>query len=243
MSKALDVVLAGVIAGIVAYATSILGIGGTVIGAVLGAILYQVMSHLFKTPLEGIKTQNVEARIVYTFPLILIVAIEVLFILAMLYVNQANFFYILENATSDNLFRSIGIGLIIMGIYPIIEHENINKRYGYIIIAVGVVKLLGGFADFNVPITDLYAFIFSELGVIISILVIAALSYVIIAITRESVTIIREKDENDLENYEKIGENEVKFGERIDDWLDDDKAGNDPNLNKDDDIKKDHDMR
>src|SRR4030042_1034551 len=117
MSKALDVVLAGVIAGIVAYATSILGIGGTVIGAVLGAILYQVMSHLFKTPLEGIKTQNVEARIVYTFPLILIVAIEVLFILAMLYVNQANFFYILENATSDNLFRSIGIGLIIMGIY------------------------------------------------------------------------------------------------------------------------------
>ena len=46
---------------------------------------------------------------------------------------------------------------------------------------------------------------------------------------------------NDLENYEKIGENEVKFGERIDDWLDDDKAGNDPNLNKDDDIKKDHD--
>ena len=243
MSKALDVVLAGVIAGIVAYATSILGIGGTVIGAVLGAILYQVMSHLFKTPLEGIKTQNVEARIVYTFPLILIVAIEVLFILAMLYENQANFFYILEKATSDNLFRSIGIGLIIMGIYPIIEHENINKRYGYIIIAVGIVKLLGGFADFNVPITDLYAFIFSELGVIISILVIAALSYVIIAITRESVTIIREKDENDLENYEKIGENEVKFGERIDDWLDDDKAGNDPNLNKDDDIKKDHDMR
>jgi hypothetical protein len=243
MSKTLDVVLAGVIAGIVAYATSILGIGGTVIGAVLGAILYQVMTHIFKTPLEGFKTQNVEARIVYTFPLILIVAIEILFILALLYVNQGNFFYILENATSDNLFRSIGIGLIIMGIYPIIEHENINKRYGYIIIAVGIVKVLGGFADFNVPITDLYAFIFSELGVIISILVIAALTYVIIAITMESVTIIREKDENDLENYEKISENDVKFGERIDHWLDEDKTGNDPKLNNDDDIKKDHDMR
>ena len=39
MSKTLDVVTAGIIAGIVAYATAILGIGGTVIGSVLGAIL------------------------------------------------------------------------------------------------------------------------------------------------------------------------------------------------------------
>ena len=87
MSKALDVVMAGIIAGIVAYATSILGIGGTVIGAVIGAILYQIMSHLFKAPLEGIKTQNVEARIVYTFPLILILIVEILYILAILYLK------------------------------------------------------------------------------------------------------------------------------------------------------------
>ncbi len=243
MSKTLDVVMAGVIAGIVAYATSILGIGGTVIGAVLGAILYQIMSHLSKAPLEGIKTQNVEAKIVYTFPLILIVAIEILFILALLYVKQGNLFYLLENATSDNLFRSIGLGLIIMGIYPIIEPENINKRYGYIIIAVGIVKLLGGFADFNVPITDLYAFIFSELGVIISLLVIAALTYVIIAITRESVIIINEKNEIDLENYKKIDEHESKYGEKIDDWIKRNDDVNDPQLKDNNDTKRDHDMR
>ena len=137
MSKTLDVAMAGIIAGIVAYATSILGIGGTVIGAVLGAILYQIMSHLFKAPLEGIRTQNVEARIVYTIPLILIVAIEILFIFALLYLKPGNFFYILENATENNLFRSIGVGLIIMGLYPVIQSENIKKFYGYIIIIVG----------------------------------------------------------------------------------------------------------
>lgn len=211
MSKTLDVVLAGIIAGIVAYATSILGIGGTILGAVIGAILYQIMTHLFKAPLEGIKTQNVEARIVYTIPLILIIVIEVLFIFALMYLKPGNFFYILENATDYNLFRSIGVGLIIMGIYPILQPENIKKRYGYIIISIGIVKLLGGFADFNVPITDFYAFIFSELGVIISLLVIAGLTYVTVSIIKESVTIIREKGEINSER-------EVRFGEIIDHW-------------------------
>ena len=64
MSKTSDIIIAGIIAGIVAYATSVLGISGTIIGSVSAAILYQIMSHLFKTPLKGIKTQNVEARIV-----------------------------------------------------------------------------------------------------------------------------------------------------------------------------------
>ena len=41
-----------------------------------------------------------------------------------------------------------------------------------------------------------------------------------------------------LENYEKIDENEVKYGERIDHWLDGVIDGNDPKLNNDDDIKR-----
>jgi hypothetical protein len=243
MSKTLDVAMAGIIAGIVAYATSILGIGGTVIGAVLGAILYQIMSHLFKTPLEGIRTQNVEARIVYTIPLILIVAIEILFVFALLYLKPGNFFYIIENATENNLFRSIGFGLIIMGLYPIIQPENIKKLYGYIIIIVGIIVLLGGFADFNTPITDLYSVIFSELGIIISFMVIAALSYVIIAITKESVTIINDKGETDFENFEKIEDEDVKYNKKLDYWFKDSKNGNDPKINNDDDNKRDHDMR
>lgn len=226
MSKALDVVLAGIIAGIVAYATSVLGIGGTIIGAVIGAILYQIMTHLFKAPLEGIQTQSVEARIVYTIPLILIIVIEVLFIFALMYLKPGNFFYILENATDYNLFRSIGIGLIIMGIYPIIQPENIKKQYGFIIISIGVVKLLGGFADFKVPITDFYAFIFSELGVIISLLVIAGLTYVTFSLIKESVNIIREKGEINSER-------EVKFGEKIDHWYSENQEKNSQEEEKD----------
>jgi hypothetical protein len=213
MSKTLDVVMAGIIAGMVAYATAILGIGGTVLGSVLGAILYQVMSHLFKEPLEGIKTQTIEAKIVYALPLVLIVALEILFIFAMLYLKPGDFFYTLENATDHNLFRSIGVGLIIMGLYPIINQEYIKKLNGYIIVVVGVIVLLGGFADFNTPITDLYSVIFSELGVIISLMVIAALSYVIISISSEAIKIMNEKDETN------INEN-VKYGELIDHWLD-----------------------
>ena len=235
--------MAGIIAGIVAYATSILGIGGTVIGAVLGAILYQIMSHLFKDPLEGIRTQNVEARIVYTIPLILIVAIEILFVFALNSIKPGNFFYILERATENNLFRSIGIGLIIMGLYPIIQPENIKKLYGYIIIIVGIIVLLGGFADFNIPITDLYSVIFSELGSHYITYGNFALSYVIIAITKESVTIINDKGETDFENFEKIEDEDVKYNKKLDYWFKDNKNGNDPKINNDDDTKRDHDMR
>ena len=214
MSKALDVVTAGIIAGIVAYATAILGIGGTVIGAVLGAILYQVMSHLFKEPLEKMETQNFEAKIVYVLPLILIIIVEVLYIFAIFYLKPGSVFYQLEAATNHNLFRSIGAGLILMGLYPILQSEYIKKSYGYIILVVGIIVLLGGFADFNTPLTDLYSVIYSEMGIIISFMVIAAISYVTIAIISEAVDIYGEKKNFNVEKQN------VKYGERIDDWLD-----------------------
>jgi predicted PurR-regulated permease PerM len=107
---------------------------------------------------------------------------------------------------------------------------------------VGVIVLLGGFADFKSPITDLYSFIYAETGILISLMVIAALSYVIIAIINESIKIINNKNKRDIENYEKISEQRPKYGEKIDHWLDkkDDNI-NDSNLN--DDTKNDHDMR
>ncbi len=194
MSKTLEIVMAGIMAGIVTYSTSVLGISGTIIGSVLGAILYQVMTHLFKEPLEDIKTQNVDAKIVYVFPLILIVVIELLFIFAKLYLSFGNLFYTLENVTDYNLFRSIGFALIIMGLYPLIQSENIKRVHGYIIIIVGFIVLLGGYADYQSPITAFYSVIFSTSGVLISIMVIAALLYVIITIILESVTIKRKND-------------------------------------------------
>jgi hypothetical protein len=110
-------------------------------------------------------------------------------------------FFLLERATGWNLFRTIGVALIVMGLFPFVERwlgyeKSISRKYGYVVLAVGVVKLLGGFADFNSSIVDLYSPIFYQLNEIISIMVILALLYVIIAITRESVTVIYEKEHN-----------------------------------------------
>lgn len=227
MSKMLDIIMAGVISGIVALTTTKLGIGGTVIGAVIGAMLYQVMSHFIKEPLENahtkknvhtrdvhtrkvhtrksvntkqivntksVNTNRIETRIVYVFPLIIIVAVELIYLFSAVYWKPGQIFHFLEQATDGTLFRTIGLGLLIMGIYPIIQSENIKRSYGYIILSVGIIKLLNGFVDANSPFVKLYANLFADFGLIISLAVIAALSYVILSIIQESIMISREKD-------------------------------------------------
>ncbi|MGB9979804.1 hypothetical protein [Methanobacterium sp.] len=196
MSKMLDVVMAGVISGIVALTTTQMGIGGTVIGAALGAMLYQVMSHFIKEPLEGVNTRKIETKIVYVFPLIVIVAVELIYLFSSVYWKPDQIFHYLESATDGTLFRTIGLGLLIMGIYPIIQSENIKRSYGYIILSVGIVKLLNGFVDMHSPFVKLYANLFADFGLVISLAVIAALSYVILSIVQESIVISREKDSN-----------------------------------------------
>ena len=194
MSKMLDIIMAGVISGIVALTTTKLGIGGTVIGAVIGAMLYQVMSHFIKEPLEGVNTKKIETKIVYVFPLIVIVAVELIYLFSSVYWKPEQIFNYLEHATDGTLFRTIGLGLLIMGIYPIIQSENIKRSYGYIILSVGIIKLLNGFVDTHSQFVKLYANLFADFGLIISLAVIAALSYVILSIIQESIVISREKD-------------------------------------------------
>ena len=202
MTKTLDIVMAGVISGLVAYTTTQLGIGGTVIGAVLGSMLYQLMTHLFKEPLEGVEAPSISKKIVYIFPLIVIVLVELIYMLSTISVREHHLFYMLEDLAGGNLFRSIGFGLLIMGIYPFIQPKEIKKEYGYIIIAVALIKLWNGFSDLNTPITDLYSLLYSELGILISLMVILALSYVILAIAKESIDIVHEnKREKEIGRY------------------------------------------
>ena len=196
MSKLLDVIMAGVIAGTAAYATIKLGIGGTVIGTVLCSMLYQVISHIVKEPVENIKTQKIEREIFYVFPLVIILIIEVIYLLSAIYNSPEQIFAALESATGDNLFKIIGIGLIIMGLYPIIQPESIKKFYGYLLLVIGVINLLVGFIDVSSSIVQLYAPLFYQLKEVISVIIIVAITYVIIAITKESVTVILNKDKD-----------------------------------------------
>ncbi|HTX61528.1 MAG TPA: hypothetical protein VMC48_04405 [Methanobacterium sp.] len=195
MAKSLDILMAGIIAGIVAYTTSKLGIGGTVIGAVLGSMLYQLMSHFIKDPVENVKTEKVEREIFYVFPLIIILAIEVTYLLAQIYNRPEQIIFTLESATGDNLFKFIGAGLIIMGLYPILQPDRINKIYGCILLVVGVIELLVGFADVNNPLVQLYAPIYYQINEVISLAIITAITYVVVAITRESVQVYYKEDE------------------------------------------------
>jgi hypothetical protein len=201
MSKTLDVVMAGVIAGIVAFTTSKLGIGGTVIGSVLGVMLYQILSHFIRDPLGRVKTQKIETRIVYSFPLIIILVIEVIYVLSFLFVKPHQIFYFLEGATGWNLFRSIGLGLLFMGIYPIIESENIKKLYGYILLTIGIIKLLQGFADIEFGIIDPFSDVFYRFSIIISLIVVAGLLFVIISLIRESIEISYENKQTTIDKW------------------------------------------
>lgn len=201
MVKILEVIMVGVISGIVAYTTSQLGIAGTVIGAVVGSMLYQVMTHFFKEPLgdkDVLKPKNVESSIFYVFPLVIILAIEVIYLMASFYHRSDLLFQSLESATSGNLFRTIGVGLLIMGVYPLLEPDRIPPIYGVIVMAVGLVKLLAGFIDFKSPIVAFYAPVFQQFSEIISIVLIAALLYVIVSIIQDSLNVKGKPDQSKI---------------------------------------------
>ncbi len=206
MAKSLDILMAGLIAGIVAYTTSQLGIGGTVLGAVLGSMLYQLMSHFIKDPVENVRTQKVEREIFYVFPLVIMLLIELIYLLSSIYNSPEQIFFALESATGGNLFKFMGIGLIIMGLFPIIQPKRIKKLYGYILLVIGVIKLLVGFVDVNTPIVMLYAPLYYQLNEIFSLVIIGALVYVIFAIGKESVQLYYTRDEdkdNEVSDEEK----------------------------------------
>jgi len=199
LTKAFDIFMAGIISGIVAFTTSKLGVGGTVMGAVLGSMLYQLLSHYFREPLKNVKTERVESRVVFAIPLIIIVIIEFIYLLGNFQWRPQQIFYLLEEATSWNLFRSIGVGLMVMGIYPLFQPETIKKSYGHVLLVMGFMVLLRGLVDVNSPIIAVYRAIFYEFDVLITVTVILSLLYMIISILRESVVIVIE-DEVSEEN-------------------------------------------
>lgn len=196
MAKYFEVIMAGIISGIVALTTSFLGIGGTVIGAVLGAIIYQIISIFVKEPLESATIRKVESEVVYIFPLILIASLLLIFIMAYFNTEFFLYYYQLKEFTDNNLLRLMGIGLITMGIYPMIQSKIIDKKYGLIILFLGIILLLRGLIDIDYNILYLYGILIGELDYFVPLAIFLALLFVISKIFLESVKLYNQRDKS-----------------------------------------------
>lgn len=219
-AKVSDILIVGVISGIVAILTSIMGIAGTIIGSVVSSIAIQIMTTLFRDPLKdkmeemekyeevnGYGSYNrdmnhlnrqeyiqkdvtsnqdssfITTKVLFLFPLIVILVIEIVHFLGLVQIIPIDIFYNLEAVTNWTLFKTIGYALIIMGIYPFIS-KKLGMQHGFILIAVGIIELIFGYADSNVHVAIIYQTI-ASLKEFINIAVILAILYTVLTVPND----------------------------------------------------------
>ncbi|WP_405304698.1 hypothetical protein [Methanobrevibacter sp.] len=180
------IVLVGFISAFVAVLTSVLGVAGTVIGSVISSVLYNTLSEALEKPVANasFKKSNFEWDVAYVFPLIVIAIIQLMLVFALLAeqgILPANFlkFYLsLQHIASNNLYRILGLALIVMSAYPfVLKPDHVNKIQGGIIAFVGLIFLARGFVDLGNSVTDIYdsAFIYFDFEIAIFALVLLAI--------------------------------------------------------------------
>ena len=184
MVKHFNVIMAAVISGTVALFTSVLGMSGTVIGSVLSTFLYQLLSGYSEERYEehGFSKPKLVNEIVYIFPLVVMGIIELIFVCSALHYKFDMLFTILESAVNNNLFRIMGIGLIIMGAYPFFNSNDIDKRNGIVVLVLGVLLLLRGLMDISELTSKIFYAVFAPFDMIFALFVVIALALVIINI-------------------------------------------------------------
>ena len=176
--------MAAFISGTVALFTSFLGVSGTIIGSVLSSFLYQLLSGYSEEKIEegALRKPKLANEIVYIFPLVVIGIIELIFLLSALHYRFDMIFDILESAVSNNLFRLMGIGLIILGAYPYFDSNNIDKRNGTVVLIVGVLLLLRGLMDISDITSKIFYAVFAPFDSLFALIVVILLALVIINI-------------------------------------------------------------
>ena len=182
--------LVGCISAFVALLTSFLGVAGTIIGSVISSVLYNMLSEALEKPVQDATfSRDFEWEVAYVFPLIVIVLIQILFILALL--SQWGFlpykfleaYVSLQGVAGNNLFRILGVALIIISVYPfVLKPDFIKKEHGAIIAFVGLIFLARGFIDYGSVVTSLYYDIFANFDFPIAIIALILLLFVIIRI-------------------------------------------------------------
>ncbi|MBO7212841.1 MAG: hypothetical protein J6V44_17815 [Methanobrevibacter sp.] len=181
MVKHFNVIMAGFIGGTVALFTSVLGVSGTIIGSVLSSFLYQLLSSYSEEKIDvgTLRKPKLANEIVYIFPLVVIGIIELIFLLSALHYRFDMIFDFLESAVANNLFRLMGIGLIILGAYPYFNSNNIDKRNGTVVLIVGVLLLLRGLMDISDITSKIFYAVFAPFDSLFALFVVIALALVI----------------------------------------------------------------
>ena len=182
--KHFNVMMAALISGTVALFTSVLGVSGTIIGSVLSSFLYQLLTGYSEEKYDegAIRKPKLANEIVYIFPLVVIGIIELIFALSALHYGFEMIFGFLESAVANNLFRLMGIGLIILGAYPYFNSNNIAKKNGTVVLILGVLLLLRGLMDVSDITSKIFYMIFARFDMFFAFFVVIALAVVIINI-------------------------------------------------------------
>ena len=183
-------ILVGLISAFVAVLTSVLGVAGTVIGSVISSVLYNMLSEALEKPVSDVKIKHdFEWDVAYVFPLIVISLIQLLLICSFLAEfgilpsTFLNAYLSLQDFANNNLYRILGLALIVISVYPLVlKPENVKKVHGVIIAAIGIVFLARGFVDMGNQITDLYHPIFAVFDFPIAVIAFILLVVVIVRI-------------------------------------------------------------
>lgn len=190
-------ILVGFISAFVALLTSIMGVAGTIIGSVITSVLYNMLTEALEDPVNKTSfNANFEWDIAYIFPLVVIALIQLLLIFALLselgFLPSAflNVYISLQHIADDNLYRLLGIALLVISIYPVLlKPEFVKKEHGAIIAFVGLIFLARGFVDMGNRITDIYDDVFINFDLpiaIVAFILLAAVIYLILASARKA---------------------------------------------------------
>lgn len=184
------IILVGCISAFVAILTSVLGVAGTVIGSVISSVLYNTLSEMLEQPVEKATfSHKFEWEVAYVFPLAVIALIQLLLIFALL--SEAGIlphtflsvFLSLQNLANNNLYRILGVAMLIISVYPLVLKPDIIKKvHGVIIAFVGIIFLARGFVDLENRITNLYDVVFTYFDLPIAIIALVLIVYVIVKI-------------------------------------------------------------
>lgn len=184
------IILVGFISAFVAILTSVLGVAGTVIGSVISSMLYNMLCEGLESPVSSATfSTNFEWEIAYIFPLIVIALIQLLLILALLSGwgflpgSFLNAYLSLQEFANNNLYRILGIAMLVISIYPfILKPDFIKKSHGAIIAFVGLIFLARGFVDVDNAITNVYDVVFAYFDFPIAVIALILILFVIIQI-------------------------------------------------------------